>query len=1416
MYNPDAAQGTDDDYEWVELHNTGTTVVNISGWKLRDDNPQNDPFIIPTNTQIEGGGYMVLCSNVGFIYYSYGITNAVGNFQEEFGFGNDGDTVTLLNAANQVVDQLRYNDAYPWPFQADGDGPSLERINPLSESTDPHNWAASVPASEHGTPGKQNSLFSDESAPPIVINEIHYRPVSDGDDYEYVELYNASAGSVSLTGWEFTNGISFKFTEPSTIGSLSYLVVCKNKERIRTDYGIQNVVGDFAEGSSLDNAGETIVLRDSTGKLVDFVAYSDERYWPVAGDGYGPSIECINVDRPNSDPANWAASQFSRKWVHVETAPASPTGDILYFYLDGPGEALLDDVSLVPEGGGQNFIPNGDFEASEAGWVKYGNHGTSGRVTSEAHSGTACMKIVSTGDGGGGEWRNYVGVPLSGLSNGQNYVLSFWSKPLSGETRLTARVANARSTEGICAITDLSEKGFVSTPGAPNSVRADNLAPFIFRVHRSVAIPTPRNPVFVTARVVDDGAVSSVSLEYDAGQGWSAPMPMFDDGDHNDGVAGDGDFGVELPVQPSYTIVRFRILAEDDQGAVGVSPKPDDMKSSYAYFCYDNEVKTTLPIYFLFVSDENLQRLEELGSRDDYVPGTFVYTGTVYDNVSVRWYGSFAERVANGKKSWRIKFNPWEKLEIVNFPYRLDSLILLSGDYLDPELRGSAGLREFLTQQVFKFASCANSDTRHVHLQLNASRYGLMLQVERPDTDYLERNLRDVDGDLFQAGSLPGQPPSNMSVLPSYDDYVFAYDRKTNRAEPYDGLVSFMEDLQTTPDDQIEAFFYENVNVDKYTRYLAAVAMAQDWVSPARDYYLFFGKYGTAPNEEYLWEVMPWGGEHDWERPSLPVLNGTVGESELSLPSMMTMRFLNNPELRQVFADRLRQLLDTTFTEQHFSSVIDLARARIQTAADSDQGFWWPEANSLWSHVAALKSNITARREFLYRWLDQIQGPAQPVNVSPADGSQYVSVPVTLVGSDFSGLPGTAHGASQWQIRSETGLYSAPVWDSGEDSSNKTSIVVSLDILSADAKFFWHVSYKDDQGQWSLWSDETSFGTYLDAETPSIVSAFSAPNPKGRILVVFSEAVAIATAEEVSNYVLDGSVSPDGASLSADGLTVTLTVPAGVQPSSLTVNNVADMATPPNVIAPDTMVSVQVYASETKINFQPDSEPTPPGYTEDTGAVFDSGRGYGWTTDITDLAQVRHIQSDPRLDTLVQFGGEGSSWEFVLPSAGKCRVTAVVGDPASESIYDLSIEGVWVANGLYIPANTFRELTAEVDVTDGRLTLYGGDVYKSTRIAYVHVLSTGTAFKVSSVSLSSFDPQWLDITWSYVPDKTYRIHWTSDLSSWNVVVPDPADMVIDQQTGTVRWTDKGTSPGMGGVPPGQARKRFYKVELLGQ
>jgi hypothetical protein len=42
-----------------------------------------------------------------------------------------------------TVDAVRYNDKAPWPTSADGDGPSLQRLDSSAYADDPINWFAS-------------------------------------------------------------------------------------------------------------------------------------------------------------------------------------------------------------------------------------------------------------------------------------------------------------------------------------------------------------------------------------------------------------------------------------------------------------------------------------------------------------------------------------------------------------------------------------------------------------------------------------------------------------------------------------------------------------------------------------------------------------------------------------------------------------------------------------------------------------------------------------------------------------------------------------------------------------------------------------------------------------------------------------------------------------------------------------------------------------------------------------------------------------------------------------------------------------------------------------------------------------------------------------------------------------------------
>lgn len=142
------------DTEYVELYNRSTSPVDMSDWRLKDGSSYY--FTFPAGTEIPANGYLVVCKDTAEIATKYGIANIIGNFS--FSLNNDDDSLTLWDDVGRVKDRLYYTDSDPWDSGADGDGPSLELIDPNLDNSDPTNWRASTVF--YGTPGTANSVLS--------------------------------------------------------------------------------------------------------------------------------------------------------------------------------------------------------------------------------------------------------------------------------------------------------------------------------------------------------------------------------------------------------------------------------------------------------------------------------------------------------------------------------------------------------------------------------------------------------------------------------------------------------------------------------------------------------------------------------------------------------------------------------------------------------------------------------------------------------------------------------------------------------------------------------------------------------------------------------------------------------------------------------------------------------------------------------------------------------------------------------------------------------------------------------------------------------------------------------------------------------------------------------------------------------
>lgn len=122
-----------------------------------------------------------------------------------------------------------------------------------------------------------------------------------------------------------------------------------------------------------------------------------------------------------------------------------------------------------------------------------------------------------------------------------------------------------------------------------------NAPPVIAYTMISPSAPTSTNSVWVTAQVTDNVSVTSVSLAYNAGAG-AVNMAMLDDGLHQDGAAGDGIYGGQIPAFATGTSVSFYLTATDNQGAITTDPSGAPA-STYSYTAQSASTTQTVGLF---------------------------------------------------------------------------------------------------------------------------------------------------------------------------------------------------------------------------------------------------------------------------------------------------------------------------------------------------------------------------------------------------------------------------------------------------------------------------------------------------------------------------------------------------------------------------------------------------------------------------------------------------------------------------------------------------------------------------------------------------------------------------------------------------------------------------------------------------
>ena len=225
-YDPDVKT---DLVEFIELYNPGAASVDLSGAQFTN----GVAYTFPASTILSPGAYLTVSENPTAFAVKFPGKTALGPWVGSL--DNQGDHIVLSNTSGGTLDEVEYQQGFPWPLVGDAPGYSIELINPDFDNNLGGNWRSLATMSVTGT-----TLISSQSTwsyrkgtsePQSTWKQINFTPdgtwlsgqasIGYGDSQVITTLsdmrYNYSSVYLRQT---------FALTDPSAIGGLQLQAQC--------------------------------------------------------------------------------------------------------------------------------------------------------------------------------------------------------------------------------------------------------------------------------------------------------------------------------------------------------------------------------------------------------------------------------------------------------------------------------------------------------------------------------------------------------------------------------------------------------------------------------------------------------------------------------------------------------------------------------------------------------------------------------------------------------------------------------------------------------------------------------------------------------------------------------------------------------------------------------------------------------------------------------------------------------------------------------------------------------------------------------------------------------------------------------------------------------------------------------------
>ncbi|MDZ7264390.1 MAG: CotH kinase family protein, partial [candidate division KSB1 bacterium] len=318
---------------------------------------------------------------------------------------------------------------------------------------------------------------------------------------------------------------------------------------------------------------------------------------------------------------------------------------------------------------------------------------------------------------------------------------------------------------------------------------------------------------------------------------------------------------------------------------------------------------------------------------DSLFPATFVYKNAAIAGdsvllVGVRLRGNTSRFSA--KKSFKVDFNhfvPGRKF------YDLEKMNL-NGEHNDPSI-----MRSKLCWDLFQQIRVPASRANYVRLYINDKYFGLYMNVEHVDDEFVQKRFGNQNGNLYKC-----LYPADLVYLGA-DQQPYkkfhgdrqAYELMTNKDQnDYSDLVHFIDVVNNTPAARFKTELEKVFNVDNFLKWLALNVLVGSWDDYwylKNNYYLY---HNTATDK---FEFIPYDYDNtygiDWVGSDWATRNiYRWGNMQEKRP--LVTRIMELPEYRYRYTLYLETFMNNEFCFEAQQPRIDQLKAMITPAVAAD------------------------------------------------------------------------------------------------------------------------------------------------------------------------------------------------------------------------------------------------------------------------------------------------------------------------------------------------------------------------------------------------------------------------------------------------------------------------------------------------